>query len=352
MKKSNIYLSKLDKGKDLLSSVNLLIEKVWPVKIDQDHLTAIKMHFGEKGNTSFIDPAYVKRVVTWVKKKGILPFLTDTNTLYKGSRSTTPSHLATASEHGFNFESIGAPIVIADGLKGENYCEVSVDKEFCRTVKIGFEIAKADALIILTHFKGHELTGFGGSIKNIGMGCASREGKLSQHSTAAPIVNRRGCTGCSACIKNCAFGAISINEERAFIDPDKCSGCSQCIVVCPEGVINVQWNESTSNVQKKISEHALGALKGKENKFLCMNFLLKITPTCDCFGYNKPVIADDIGILASNDPVAIDQASIDLVNSDGVDRFKTIYPSIDWEIQLSHAETIGLGRRAYKLIEV
>lgn len=351
--KSKVYLARIKEKKDALtSSINLLLERVWPDGIGRHDITAIKLHFGEEGNISFIDPRYVRRVVDWIKGKGVTPFLTDTNTLYKGSRSTTPSHIATAIKNGFTYEVVKAPIVIADGLRGENYKEIEINKGFYKSVKIGTEIALADALIALTHFKGHELTGFGGTIKNLGMGCACREGKLSQHSTASPFVKRDMCTGCGICIENCAFDAIALLDAKAYINPERCSGCSQCIVVCPEGTIKIQWNESTANIQKKMAEYALGALRGKEGKFLCLNFLINITPICDCYDYNKPPIMADIGILASNDPVAIDQASIDLVNADGRDRFREIYPEIDWSIQLSYGESIGLGRRGYELIEV
>ncbi|MFQ5900256.1 MAG: DUF362 domain-containing protein [Thermodesulfobacteriota bacterium] len=351
--KSKVYFVRLKhKQTEIISRINILLKKVWPPRIGRGDMMAIKIHFGERGNTAFIKPVYVRRVVECLKKRGVSPFLTDTNTLYKGTRSTTPVHIATALKHGFDFDTVMAPIVIADGLKGENYREVEINRRFYKTVKIGTEIIHADALIALTHFKGHELTGFGGTLKNIGMGCACREGKLSQHSTAAPLVHTDGCIGCGTCVENCAFNAISIIEKRAVINPEICTGCSQCIVVCPEGVIRIQWNESTANVQKKIAEYALGVLKNKEEKFLCLNFLTDITPACDCWGYSAPPIMKDIGVLASQDPVAIDQASIDLVNADGKDRFREIYPEIDWGIQLSYGESIGMGRREYELIEI
>ncbi len=350
--KSKVYIARAREENDLLSAIDTLLERVWPDGISSNDLTAIKLHFGEKGNKSFIEPRYVRKVVEWSKAKGVVPFLTDTNTLYRGWRCVTPSHIAIAAEHGFGFDEMGAPVVIADGLRGESCREIVVDRNFYKTVKVGFEVAAADGLIVLTHFKAHELTGFGGSIKNIGMGCASREGKLSQHSTGSPRVNREKCTACGVCIENCAFRAIELSDGRALIRPEVCSGCSQCIVVCPEGVIHVQWNESTARVQKKMAEYGLGTLKGKEGKYLFMNFLLKITPVCDCFGHDRPPIAEDIGILASNDPVAIDQVSVDLVNSGGEDRFRDIYPQIDWSVQLDYGEEIGLGRRTYELIDV
>lgn len=350
--KSVVFFARIGDREKNLASIDLLLEKVWTDGIGPEALTAVKVHFGEKGNKTHIDPGYVRRVVDWLLGRGVNPFLTDTNTLYKGERSLTPSHIATAFHNGFTFDRVRAPVIIADGLRGESYREVEINGSFYRKVKIGTEIYLADALVVLTHFKGHELTGFGGSIKNLGMGCASREGKLSQHSTTSPFVERENCTGCKICIENCAFGAISLVEGKALIFSQRCSGCSQCIAVCPEGTIKVVWNESTANVQRKMAEYALGAIKGKEGKAIYLNFLTNITPICDCYPHNREPIMKDIGILASTDPVAIDQASVDLVNRDGRDRFREIYPGIDWSVQLSHGESIGLGRRGYQLFEV
>ncbi len=351
--KSKVYFTPIVSDRiGILEKIDALIKKIWPQDLGRGDITAVKIHFGEEGNSSFINPKYAERAVCFAKSRGALPFLTDTNTLYKGTRSTTPDHIATAVKHGFTFDTLGSAVIIADGLRGENYINVDIDKKYYKSVKIGAEIALADALVVLTHFKGHELTGFGGSIKNIGMGCACREGKLSQHSTASPFVGKKSCTGCGTCIENCAFEAITLIDTKASINPEKCSGCSQCIVVCPEGAIRIHWNESADKFQKKMAEHALGAVKGKEGKLFFMNFLINITPVCDCFGHNKPRIMDDIGVLASRDPVAIDRASIDLVNSDGRDRFREIYPEIDWRIQLRYSEEIGLGREDYELIEI
>ncbi len=350
--KSKVFFLSYSRLKEDISLLQRLLEAVLPEGIKNGDLTALKIHFGEKGNRSFIDPKYVKGIVKALKATGAIPFLTDTNTLYRGSRTTTPTHIKTAIDNGFDIRKTGAPVVIADGLRGESYREVQIDKEFYDKVKIGAEIFLADAIIALTHFKGHELTGFGGTIKNLGMGCACREGKLSQHSTASPFVDRRGCTGCGVCIEDCAFEAITLINTKASINPERCTGCSHCIVVCPTGAIKIQWNESTANVQKKMAEYALGAIKGKEDMFMCMNFLINITPICDCYGYNKPAITEDIGVLASRDPVAIDHASVELVNRAGRDLFKEIYPDIDWDIQLEYGEKIGLGTKGYELIEI
>jgi uncharacterized protein len=327
-------------------------------------LVAVKIHFGEKGNTAFVKPIYVRPVTEKIKAWGGKPFLTDANTLYVGTRSDSVSHLQTALENGFSFTTVGAPLVIADGLKGKSSIRVPIHQKIFKTVSIGADIVDADALVSVAHFKGHELSGFGGTIKNLGMGCASREGKLSQHSNISPKITRKKCIGCGECISHCAQEAIDLQDNKAGINPEKCVGCGECILICPQGAIQVQWNESLSVFQQKMVEYTLGVLKGKEGRSLFLNFLTDISPACDCYGHSDRPIVRDIGILASTDPVAIDQASVDLVNNEpgnkdsaltknyksGEDKIRGIYPQIDWEIQLQYAEEIGLGTRKYALV--
>jgi len=300
-------------------------------------LVAVKLHFGEKGNTAYVRPTFVRRIVERVKSLGACPFLTDSNTLYAGTRSDSVSHLNTAIENGFAFSVVDAPIIIADGLRGAGGSSVKIGQEIVKTAYIGTDIAEADCLISLAHFKGHELSGFGGTIKNLGMGCASRRGKMVQHSDLSPKVTRK-----------------------------KCIGCGECLLICSNGAINVQWNADMVRFQKKMVEYALAALKGKEGRVACLNFLTQISPACDCYGHSDAPIVPDIGILASIDPVAIDQASADMVNLQkgldgscltgqkeiGEDKFRGLYPKVDWTIQLEHGEKIGLGRRDYDLIQI
>jgi uncharacterized Fe-S center protein len=233
----------------------------------------------------------------------------------------------------------------------------------------------ADALIGVTHFKGHELSGFGGTLKNLGMGCASRKGKLSQHSNISPQVKKKACVGCETCLPWCPSSAISMippdsegkaKHSVALIDPKKCIGCGECILSCPQGAIQIQWNESIPLFQKKMVEHAYGVIHPKKGKALYLNFLTQISPACDCYGFSDTPIVKDIGMLASEDPVAIDQASVDLVNQEegncsskliknleaGGDKFRALYPEVDWNIQLSYGEEIGLGTRNYELIKI
>lgn len=334
--------------------------------IRKGDIFAIKMHFGESGNTAFVRPQFVRPVVETIKEKEGKPFLTDTNTLYVGTRGDTISHLQTAYEHGFDYSTTGAPVIIADGMKGALGVEVRVDLEILKTVKIAPEIHYADGLVAVTHFKGHELFGFGGTLKNIGMGCANREGKLKMHSDVAPKIYENECTGCKICLQWCNYDAIVMVERKARIISEKCVGCGMCIPTCPEKVIGIEWDAEVELLQKKTVEHACGVIINKKGKCVYINFLTQISPSCDCYGHSDAPIVQDIGILASLDPVAVDRASVDLVNSHpgmpntalknahkpGEDKFRDIWPKIDWKIQINYAEKIGLGTQKYNLIEV
>jgi len=375
---SSVFFSDLrvEPGKTLLDKLDILLDRAdLKGKIREKDLVAIKLHFGEKGNTAFVRPIFLRRVVDRVKQYKGKPFLTDANTLYVGTRGEAVSHLITAFENGFTESVVNAPILIADGLRGNSAVKVRIDKPIFKTVSIAREIYMADGLIAVTHFKGHELSGFGGALKNLGMGCASREGKLSQHSNISPQVKGKACKGCKACLSRCSQEAISIRPPQsevetkqgiAFIDPKKCIGCGECILTCSSGAIEIQWNESVPIFQKKMVEYAYGVIQKKKGKTLHLNFLTQISPACDCYGYSDTPIVNDIGILSSEDPVAIDQASVDLVNGQegnrtskltgawkpGEDKFRAIYPLVDWSIQLAYAEEIGMGTREYELIRI
>ena len=333
-------------------------------------LIAIKIHFGEYGNTAHIRPQFVRRIVDILKGLGAKPFLTDTNTLYVGSRIEAWSHLCTAYNNGFTREVTGAPVIIADGLRGNSDVEVPVDGQHFRVAHIGADIHYADGLVVMTHFKGHELSGYGGALKNIGMGCASRRGKLDQHSNISPKVSVKKCIGCGECVPWCRGHAISLVGERkarkAQINPELCVGCAECILTCRQGAISIQWNESIPTFMEKMVEYAKAVLSQKNQKTIFITFLTDVSPLCDCTPFSDRSIVPGLGVLASLDPVAIDQAAVDLVNQapgnplsnletgmePGADKFKALFPNIEWRHQLDYAEDSGLGSKTYELIRL
>ncbi len=353
--------------RNLFNKIEYLLDRLTiDRRIKKNDLVAIKLHFGEAGNAAYLRPVFLRTIVDKVKSLGARPFLTDTNTLYTGSRSNGVNHLTTAIHNGFDYSCVGCPIIIADGLRGTNGVKVEIKGEVLKEAHIARDIADADAIIVVTHFKLHELSGFGGALKNLGMGCATREGKLVQHSTLGPKINVKTCKGCKLCLDYCSQSAIRLKDKKAMIEGHKCIGCGECIMICPHGAIEIQWNEEQSKFQKKMVEHALGALKGKEKKSIFLNFVMQVSPACDCYPHNDAPIVRDIGITASLDPVAIDAASADLVNNEpsipgtaikkpmqgGEDKFRAVYPTIDWNIQLDHGEKLGMGKRGYTLVKV
>jgi len=368
--KSKVYFATMrakTREDSLLNKVHKLFKRAgFEEIIEKDDLVAIKLHFGEPGNTGFIRPIYVKQIVEEVKKKEGKPFLTDANTLYRGKRKNAVDHLNTAISNGFSYATIGAPLIIADGLRGKSFTEVEINKKHIKKAKISNEIYYADALIALTHFKGHGGTGFGGTIKNIGMGVASPAGKQIMHANVLPSVNRNKCTGCGRCKKWCPAEAITIEDKKSFINSNKCIGCMECVTVCPTGAISIMWNESSKNLHEKMVEYTYAALKDKEGKAGFFTFLIDITPDCDCCPWSDASIVPDIGILASRDPVAIEQASLDLVNAQqglkntalkiafrrGEDKFKDLFPTVEAKWQINYAEKLNLGTKKYELIEV
>ena len=329
-------------------------------------LTAVKIHFGEMGNSAFVRPIYVREIIKMIRKTEALPFLTDANTLYAGTRGNSADHIETAIKNGFAYAVVEAPIIIADGLRGRSQTGIDVQQKHFKTVYIGSEIVNADALVSIAHFKGHELGGFGGTLKNVGMGSASRHGKLEQHSGIAPKVKRKRCIGCKACLTHCSQSAIFMEEEKAKINPDKCIGCGECILMCAQGAIQVQWSKSIPDFMEKMIEYCYGVLQNKRDKSVFINFITDVSPACDCLPTSDASIVRNIGIAASLDPVAIDQASADLVNREaalpgscletalmpGEDKFKALYPKVDWAHQLEYAEELKLGSRDYALVEI
>jgi len=321
-------------------------------RIEKRFFVAIKTHFGEVGNTGFIKPQWISRIVNRIKRKTSKVFLTDTNTLYVGSRSNSVDHLNLALSHGFSPESLGIPVIIADGLLGHEGEELKVNLSRIKKAKIASAFIHSDFLLCLSHFTGHIATGFGGAVKNLGMGCASRAGKLEQHSDIHPWVDTRKCINCGICLDYCSVQAIFQENGTAVIDIKKCIGCGECLVVCKENAVKMRWDADSVRVQEKMSEYALSLKNHLENRMGCLNFLLQVTKDCDCLAKDQPAIVEDMGILASSDPVAIDKASADMVcRRAGRDIFRDGY-DIDWSVQLTHGEKIGLGRMDYDLIEI
>ncbi|MCG9968016.1 DUF362 domain-containing protein [Pelotomaculum terephthalicicum JT] len=363
---AKVYFTDMRAGNDLslLDKVERLFVRAGLQEIiAPEELVAIKLHFGERGNTGYVRPQFVRRIVDKVKELGGKPFLTDANTLYKGSRANAVDHLQTAVENGFAYAVMGAPLIIADGLSGKEYVNVQISRKHFNEVKIGASAYHADALIAVTHFKGHELVGFGGVLKNLGMGLGSRSGKLMMHSDVHPVVSADKCKGCAKCGRWCPAGAISVRQKVSVIEPGKCIGCGECTVTCPAGAIEIDWQSEPDRMQEKIVEYAEGAIKNKNGKYGFISFVTQVTPDCDCCGFSDAPLVRDIGILASRDPVALDQACVDLVNREKVlpgsrlagkgdvgDKFLALYPGIDWRRQLDYAEEIGLGTRKYELI--
>jgi len=361
---SKVYFISLKvKEKGFLEKMNMLLRKSGLLHIiDKDDLVGIKIHFGEKGNTSYIRPTFVKNVARFVSDKRGNPFLFDTTTLYNGARSNAVDHIKTAYENGFNF---GYPIVIADGLCGEAKRSIEINKKRIKNASLALLIFSCDSIISVAHFKCHMLSAFGGAIKNVAMGCASKEGKLSMHSTVSPFVNKDECVGCGDCTSFCPSDAIEVNST-AEIDVNKCVGCGSCISICKEGAIKIHWNVKLEAFQEKLAEYCYAVCKAKSGKMFYINFLLNVTPSCDCFPSSDTPIVPDIGVLASKDPVAIDQASCDLVNNSigiessklerafgkGDDKFRDLFSEISWEYGLQYAESIGLGTRKYILKEI
>ncbi|MCB2290535.1 DUF362 domain-containing protein [Clostridium sp. CS001] len=369
MEKSKVYFTNLrtNPGYSLLDKLQKLVVDAGIKNIDfKDKFVAIKIHFGEPGNLAYIRPNYAAVIVKLIKELGGKPFLTDANTLYSGRRFNAVDHIEAAMENGFNPISVGCNVIIADGLKGGDYREILIDQKHCKTAKIASAIADSDIVVSMTHFKGHEMTGFGGTLKNLGMGSGSIGGKLEMHSASKPVMKKENCVSCGLCIKNCLHEAISFDEnKKATIDYDKCVGCGQCVAVCRFDSATVQWNESADIANEKIAEYTYAVIKDKPTFHI--SFIMNVSPNCDCWATNDVAIVPDIGMAASFDPVALDMACVDMVNKatsslgseldhkdfhEGHDKFSHIHPDTDWKVGLDHAKAIGIGTDEYELVIV
>ena len=333
--------------------------------IRERDLCAIKLHFGERGCDTHVSPVHVRQVVDLVREAGGRPFLTDTATLYSGSRSNAVDHIATAIAHGFDYAVVGAPIIIADGLRGGHVVELKAERKHFDRVFIAGDIARADSMMVVSHFKGHMLAGFGGAIKNLAMGCAPARGKREMHRAHTMLVPGR-CRGCGNCVDVCPAGALELAGEKVSLDRERCLGCGECMTVCLQAAIEFDWTVDIPAFVERMVEYACGAMEGKRGRAGFFNFLFSITPDCDCVPWSDAPIVPDIGILASQDPVAIDAASRDLVDRQaglagtllqahhrpGEDKFKGVWEHTDGSLQLSYAEECGLGERKYRIVEI
>lgn len=317
--------------------------------IAEKDMVAVKTHFGEGPNTGHVQPVYLKTIGEAVRERKGCPFLTETQTLYKGNRSDAVLHLNHAHSQGYGPDQTGMPIIMADGLYGDEETEVAVPGKLYRSVKLASGIVKASALVVVSHFTGHLAAGFGCALKNMGMGCSSRKGKMAQHSTAKPKIKKKACTRCGVCVKWCPASAITMEEMSAVIDSSKCIGCGQCLAVCRFDAVAYNWGATYEDLQKKVTEHAWGVALTKKDKMICVSFLTRISKDCDCMTGFDP-IAPDIGILVSRDPIAVDAASLDLVEERTGKKFSELAYNIPYRFQVEYASEIGFGNPDYELV--
>lgn len=335
-----------DRLKNLLEAENLL-----ECILDKD-ITAVKTHFGESRKLGYARPLYLKMLGEGIKSRGGIPFLTETSTLYKGNRSDAINHIAHAHSQGFGYGATGMPIIMADGLFGDEEYVVPINGKAYTSVHIAALFAKCNALVVVSHFTGHLAAGFGAALKNLGMGCASRKGKMEQHSTAKPKIVRKKCTGCGTCVKWCPQDAITLNDKVAVIDAALCIGCGECLAMCRFDSVKFDWGATYEDLQKKIVEHAMGVCSLFPGKGLYINVLTRISKDCDCMGHTFKKIVPDIGILVSRDPVALDAASLDLVEQQAGKALSQLAYDIPYRFQLDYAKEIHFGNQEYELIRL
>lgn len=354
--------------------IRRLLERTgFAAHVSGGELTAVKIHFGEQGVTSHVQPLMVKPILDFLSKAGARPFLTDASTLYVGQRGEAVSHAMQAARHGYDPLLLDAPVIIADGLKGASQEALPVPggRHFTEAF-IAADIAEADLLVSVNHAKGHELAGFGGALKNIGMGAASKQGKMHQHVTTGPMTNLSACKGCGACEGICAAQALALvdglegDKRHILLDQARCVGCGACFLACKHGGLVINWKTDVAAFLERMMEYAAALLLSRPRPCLHVSFVTNITPDCDCMGFSDSAICPDIGILAGLDPVAIDQASIDLINQaeplwpshlpkdlkPGDDKFRALRPHLPEHMGLDYAEALGLGSRQYELVSL
>ena len=366
MHKSQVYFCDMRTaagGMSLPQKLANLIKRANIAKIDmKNKFVAIKMHFGEPGNLAYLRPQFPKAVADVIKELGGRPFLTDCNTMYTGLRHNALDHLYAAEIDGFNSATTGCYVIIGDGLKGDDEVTVDINGELVQKAYIGRAMRDADIIVTLSHFKGHEMAGFGGCLKNLGMGGASIAGKKDQHSGSRPQVQTDGCIGCGICTTQCAYSAVTLQDGKARVDHSKCVGCGRCVGACPKKTIKFLDGNAEEILNKKISEYAAAVIKDKP--CFHINVIMDVSPNCDCHGENDAPIIPNVGMLCSCDPVAVDVAAADLclkqpiihssvmgeIAAHSDDCFSDAHPNTNWRSQISQALKLGIGSDRYELI--
>jgi uncharacterized Fe-S center protein len=354
---STVYFQKFSASEESESAnkklKSLFIKAGFQSIVQENDLVAIKLHFGETGNKRVIAPRFVKPFVEMVEQQQGIPFLTDTCVLYKSRRSDAVNHLKLAHENGYTLEATGAPVIITDGLMGSNETEVEIPGKLFQKVSVATDAVLVNSIIALAHVTGHLATGLGGTLKNLGMGLASRKGKLRQHSGIKPQIVARKCTGCQVCVRWCPENAIRMENDIAVINYDRCIGCGQCLAVCRFSAVTHNWSVDSADLQQRLAEHALGVVMNKRDKVGFVNFLTMVTKDCDCTEISQSPLFPDIGVIASTDPVAVDAAALALIEKyNGKSLSQFAHPALDCSIQLKHAASIGLGQLDYEIIPV
>lgn len=358
--KSEVFFFPYDKGRAFLRGLRVLFSKVGDV-ISAGDSVAVKVHMGEYGGSGYLRPPIVRRVCDLIKEAGGRPFVADTTTLYPMGRFTASQYLATAARNGFTEESVGAPVVIADGEQGYDGEWVAIPGQVSGCpldrIKIASKIFDADSMVVLSHLKGHGLAGFGGSIKNVAMGCVTKESKGAQHRANRAIIDISKCNGCGQCVEGCSFKALSLVEEKVVRDDEKCMDCSHCLYLCPEGVYSLPPGVK-ERFQVCLAHAAAGVLSRFQSKVAFINFVQDVTRLCDCVAPSGFPVVPDIGILASKDVVAVDKASLDLIaQSRPLGKFADFRsPDIlgkingtDSLVQIKTGHELGLGSMTYEL---
>jgi len=353
---SKVYLVELDRSSGA-EAVAERLRVLWGAAglascFRQNDLAALKLHVGEPGRTTFVPPAYAAALVRLMKEQGVTPFLTDTAVLYRSRRDNGPGHAIVAHEHGFTVDAVGAPFVPADGLQGSEEIEVRVNGRQFETVAIASAIMKARSMLVLTHVTGHLGTGLGGALKNLGMGCSSKKAKLRQHHGQHPRIDADACTGCGTCAEWCPSDAVTV-ESHAAIDTSLCIGCGECIATCRDGAVEFGWSISGENLRERIADHAAAVVRDKPGRIGYVTVAVNVTKDCDCLSLVQEPLLEDIGVLASLDPVAIDRAVLDLIRDRAGRTLESMsYPGRDASLQLACAEQMGLGTTRYELVRV